>query len=188
MRMDLLLHWSGVRTSEQSLYFALSLLTERSRNHLLSADGQISESIRTPAVADWLQNVALRDLALQEQHAACIDANGDVYQWGDGFFGSPGSASPSSSKPVLTLRGKVRLYALCARAARVLSSVRLTYRMSHISRRLHTGYLLCRRPVGFTFWQPTKRSKSCLQASLLPPVTRGGGLAGCGARKRMSTL
>lgn len=75
------------------------------RNHLLAPDAQATESIRTPAVADWLQNVALRDLVLHERHAACIDANGDVYQWGDGYF-EPGAAS-SSGKPVLTLRGKV---------------------------------------------------------------------------------
>ena len=62
-------------------------------------------------MADWLKDIALRDLALQEKHAACIDAKGDVYQWGDGFFGSSESSSSSSGKPLLTLRGKVRVYA-----------------------------------------------------------------------------
>lgn len=73
-------------------------------------DGQVSESVKTPAVAAWLEDVALRDLVLNENHAACIDAKGDVYQWGDGFFGTRDSSGrPSSSgKPALTLRGKVR--------------------------------------------------------------------------------
>lgn len=84
------------------------------RNHTLSGDGKVPESVRTPAVADWLKDVALRDLTLQEKHAACIDANGDVYQWGDGFFGSPGPSSSSSGKPMLTLRGKVSIYGACA--------------------------------------------------------------------------
>ena len=66
------------------------------------------ESVRTPAVAGWLKDVALRDLGLHEEHGACIDALGDVYQWGDGFFGTHNSGDATSSgKPVLTLRGKV---------------------------------------------------------------------------------
>lgn len=68
----------------------------------------MTEYVRTPAVADWLNGVALRDLSMHERHAACVDASGDVYQWGDGFFGSSESAS-TSGKPVSTLRGKVCL-------------------------------------------------------------------------------
>ena len=79
--------------------------------HVLSADVQVPESVRTPSVAGWLKDVALRDLGLHEQHGACIDARGDVYQWGDGFFGThpadAGAAPSSSGNPVLTLRGKV---------------------------------------------------------------------------------
>ena len=75
------------------------------RNHTLSSDKEVAEFVRTPAVTDWLKGVALRDLSVHERHAACIDANGDVYQWGDGFFGTePGS---SRARPQLTLRGKV---------------------------------------------------------------------------------
>ncbi|KAF9500374.1 RCC1/BLIP-II [Pleurotus eryngii] len=59
-------------------------------------------SFRTPTVVAWLQNVALRDLALHQKHAACVDARGDVYQWGEGFF----SAENKDGKPTLTLRGK----------------------------------------------------------------------------------
>ncbi|OCH95595.1 RCC1/BLIP-II protein [Obba rivulosa] len=67
-------------------------------------DGQSPDSVRIPAVAEWLDNVALRDISLHEKHAACVDARGDVYQWGDGFFGD--NAGSSSGKPALTLRGK----------------------------------------------------------------------------------
>lgn len=51
----------------------------------------------------WLQNVALRDLVLHAKHAACVDARGDVYQWGQGLT-EPGSPTG----PILTLRGKAR--------------------------------------------------------------------------------
>jgi alpha-tubulin suppressor-like RCC1 family protein len=61
------------------------------------------DSVRNPAGAEWLKDIALRDLTLQERHAACVDAKGDVYQWGAGF-------SPSFTEPTITLRNKVRIY------------------------------------------------------------------------------
>ncbi|KIM80836.1 hypothetical protein PILCRDRAFT_822120 [Piloderma croceum F 1598] len=66
------------------------------------------ESVRTPLVAVWLRNVALRDLALHENHAACVDARGDIYQWGNGFFGPPSVSADGSRnrKPTRTLRDK----------------------------------------------------------------------------------
>ncbi|KAI0670555.1 RCC1/BLIP-II [Trametes maxima] len=67
-------------------------------------DGELPESVRLPTSSEWFNNVALRDLALHEQHAACVDARGDVYQWGDGFFGT--ESGSSHGKPRLTLRGK----------------------------------------------------------------------------------
>ncbi|KAF9065313.1 regulator of chromosome condensation 1/beta-lactamase-inhibitor protein II [Rhodocollybia butyracea] len=54
-----------------------------------------SEVIRTPAIAKWLDNVALRDLALHKDYAACVDARGDVYQWGLG-----------TESPTLILKGQ----------------------------------------------------------------------------------
>lgn len=78
------------------------------------------ETIRTPSVTKWLDGVALRDLAIHRHHAACVDARGDVYQWGDGF---PSSDPGKQFKPTLTLRNKnitqlklteTRLYALSA--------------------------------------------------------------------------
>ncbi|KAJ3541331.1 hypothetical protein NM688_g6101 [Phlebia brevispora] len=85
-----------------------TLVWGSNKTHLLASDDHVPESVRTPAVADWLKDVALRDLVLHEQHAACIDAKGDVYQWGDGFFSAQGpkASTSTSGKPVLTLRGK----------------------------------------------------------------------------------
>lgn len=75
------------------------------RNNTIAPHSPDIDSVRSPAIAAWLQNAALRDLALHETHAACIDARGDLYQWGDGFFGKESS---SDGMPRLTLRGKVR--------------------------------------------------------------------------------
>ncbi|KAI0374704.1 RCC1/BLIP-II [Pilatotrama ljubarskyi] len=79
-----------------------TLVWGANRTHLLEDD--LPESVRMPTPSEWFDNVALRDLALHEQHAACVDARGDVYQWGDGFFGSVRGSS--HAKPRLTLRGK----------------------------------------------------------------------------------
>ncbi|KAI0340522.1 RCC1/BLIP-II [Trametopsis cervina] len=96
---------SGSLMTDDALH---TLMWGSNRTHVLSSEKDVPESVRTPAVADWLDGIALRDLTLHDSHAACIDAKGDVYQWGDGFFGLQESASrPSSSgKPTLTLRGK----------------------------------------------------------------------------------
>lgn len=58
-----------------------------------------------PTPSERFKNVALRDIALHEKHAACVDAMGDVYQWGDGFLG--GEPGRSHTLPQLTLKGKV---------------------------------------------------------------------------------
>ena len=83
------------------------------RAHIISPDTSDAAQIRTPAVASFLRDVALRDLAVHATHAACVDGRGDVYQWGDGFFGQQQSEQSASSgkhdrKPALTLQGKVR--------------------------------------------------------------------------------
>ncbi|TBU32306.1 RCC1/BLIP-II [Dichomitus squalens] len=89
------------------------------KTHVL--DDALPESIRVPSHSEWFNNVALRDLALHEQHAACVDARGDLYQWGDGFLGN--EAGSSRARPELTLKGKnitqvqltrSRVYALSA--------------------------------------------------------------------------
>ena len=73
-------------------------------NKTILPSGSTTEPIRTPSVAEWLNNVALRDLQFHHTHAACVDARGDVYQWGDGFFGK---AFVGIRSPKCTLRGKV---------------------------------------------------------------------------------
>ncbi|KAM5539051.1 hypothetical protein V8D89_007274 [Ganoderma adspersum] len=79
-----------------------TLVWGSNQTHVL--DDQLPQSVRVPSNSEWFKNVALRDLALHEKHAACVDAKGDVYQWGDGFFGGePGS---SHARPQITLKGK----------------------------------------------------------------------------------
>ncbi|KAG6866103.1 hypothetical protein C0991_008855 [Blastosporella zonata] len=58
--------------------------------------------IRTPSIAKWLDGVALRDLVIHRDNAACVDSRGDVYQWGNGFAGE----DTEKHKPTLTLREK----------------------------------------------------------------------------------
>lgn len=101
-----------------------TLVWGSNKTHVLDFDEQTPESIRTPAAAAWLENVALRDLALHERHAVCVDARGDVYQWGDGFGSKPGS---SSGKPALTLKGKniVRVQATPSRVFALSASGRI---------------------------------------------------------------
>ncbi|PBK96705.1 RCC1/BLIP-II protein [Armillaria gallica] len=95
-----------------------SVVWGSNKSKTLLLDKEDPDSIRTPAIAEWLEDVALRDLVLHKEHAACVDARGDVYQWGVGHFGSAESDSPA-----LTLRNKnivqlqlteSKLYALSA--------------------------------------------------------------------------
>ncbi|KAJ7273533.1 regulator of chromosome condensation 1/beta-lactamase-inhibitor protein II [Mycena haematopus] len=64
----------------------------------------VGYTVRQPFAPAWLNGVALRDLALYERHAACVDARGDVYQWGEGYNASrtPGE----DGRPARTLSGK----------------------------------------------------------------------------------
>ena len=103
----------GVKQVRFALLPSSLSLTARRRSRIISPGASDAAQIRTPAVASFLQDVALRDLAVHATHAVCVDGRGDVYQWGDGFFGGQDRASSSSSSssegtPVLTLRGKVR--------------------------------------------------------------------------------
>ncbi|KAJ3476287.1 hypothetical protein NLI96_g11263 [Meripilus lineatus] len=102
-----------------------TLVWGSNKTHILFPEGQSPESVRTPADAAWLSDVALRDLVLHEKHAACIDARGDVYQWGEGFFDS--SRAAESTKPLLTLRGKniIKLQATPSRVFALSASGRI---------------------------------------------------------------
>ena len=100
---------------KSALWSGVSHDTYLNRSHIISPDSSI-DSIRTPVAASFLENAALRDLALHSSHAACVDARGDVYQWGDGFFGPSASASGTKDRgPTLTLKGKVKSLHPCQR-------------------------------------------------------------------------
>lgn len=79
---------------------AARLNITRSNTLLPNAPGV--ESVRVPTTAEWLNGVALRDLKIHQDHAACVDAKGNVYQFGQGYFGSTENISPKA-----TLTGKV---------------------------------------------------------------------------------
>ncbi|KAL1748127.1 regulator of chromosome condensation 1/beta-lactamase-inhibitor protein II [Schizophyllum fasciatum] len=72
-------------------------------NKSKTLDPEQAESLKLPLLANWLNGVALRDLALHECYGACVDAKGNVYQWGEGYSGSD---AQTDGKPTPTLRGK----------------------------------------------------------------------------------
>lgn len=76
------------------------------RSNVIDPQSPGTEIFQTPVNVRWLENAALRDMAIHERHAACVDARGDVFQWGEGFFGS--KSDPKT--PKATLRGKVGTY------------------------------------------------------------------------------
>jgi hypothetical protein len=79
-------------------------LISRCRSNVLSPDKAEKADMSTPTQLPFLDGVALRDLALHGHHGACVDAHGDVYQWGLGFFGK---VSSDDLRPTRTLQGKV---------------------------------------------------------------------------------
>ena len=74
------------------------------RNHLIAPERDSNDYIKSPTYAPQLFSCPLRDLAFSGSHAACVDASGNVYQWGDSFFGSE---DIECRRPRLTLQGKV---------------------------------------------------------------------------------
>lgn len=154
------------------------------RKHTLSSDVEVIEYVRTPAVADWLNGVALRDLSMHERHAACIDASGDVYQWGDGFFSFSGSAS-TSGKPVSTLRGKV-----CFNTDSYSTLFQYTRfcRTSSACRPRLAESLLYRLLVTYMYCLQHRRSSCSPQVNLHHPARLGGELVGYGEKRRTSIL
>ncbi|KAJ7285663.1 regulator of chromosome condensation 1/beta-lactamase-inhibitor protein II [Mycena rebaudengoi] len=79
-----------------------TLVWGSNRSNLLSGLLPSSTTIKRPFAAAWLENVALRDMALHQNHAACVDARGDVYQWGEGHA----PRTLEGGKPRRTLSGK----------------------------------------------------------------------------------
>ncbi|CAE7227454.1 unnamed protein product [Rhizoctonia solani] len=83
--------------------------------HLLVTNSS-KDVIRTPEEVSPWTGVALRDLAFHEKHAACVDAAGDVYQWGDAYYGE----EKLGGSPQRTLTGK-NISQVALSAARVFA-------------------------------------------------------------------
>ncbi|KAG9123896.1 hypothetical protein FRC07_013587 [Ceratobasidium sp. 392] len=89
-----------------------------SNKHKTLAPGLAKDNIRAPQeVPDWT-GIALKDLALHEKHAACVDAAGDVYQWGTAYYGQ--LPEGQVGEPQRTLSGK-NISKLALSAARVFA-------------------------------------------------------------------
>lgn len=56
------------------------------RYNVVAPDAPSVTLIRSPRSIPFFDGVALRDICLQEKHGVAVDAQGDVYQWGLGFF------------------------------------------------------------------------------------------------------
>ncbi|KZV90442.1 hypothetical protein EXIGLDRAFT_837841 [Exidia glandulosa HHB12029] len=81
---------------------ASTLVWGSNKSKLISPEASAADSFRSPAALD-LQLPPVRDLALAATHGALVDARGDVYQWGDGHFGT---RSVDNREPMATLKGK----------------------------------------------------------------------------------
>ncbi|KAG8745818.1 hypothetical protein FRC12_014448 [Ceratobasidium sp. 428] len=76
------------------------------------------DSVRSPQEVPAWTGVALRDLSLHEKHAACVDAVGDVYQWGHSYHGD--LPEGQVGEPQRTLSGK-NISKIALSAARVFA-------------------------------------------------------------------
>ncbi|KAG9095869.1 hypothetical protein FS749_009590, partial [Ceratobasidium sp. UAMH 11750] len=89
-----------------------------SNKNKILAPGAAKDNLRTPQDVPAWTDVALRDLALHEKHAACVDAAGDVYQWGTAYHGE--LPEGQVGEPQRTLSGK-NISKLALSAARVFA-------------------------------------------------------------------
>jgi alpha-tubulin suppressor-like RCC1 family protein len=62
------------------------------------------EAVRYPRKVSCWNHIEIRDIAFSDKHAAAIDANGDVYQWGESFWQRSGIFGVFN--PVCTLKGR----------------------------------------------------------------------------------
>lgn len=74
------------------------------REGLLSPNHPTDQTSRTPTSVKWLHDTPLRDLALHEKYASCVDVKGDVYMWGS----ATKEDGNKSIRPTLILKGRVR--------------------------------------------------------------------------------
>ena len=126
-------------------------LTSCFSSQKLLPDNSKSEFIQSPTTAKWLDNVALRDLALHKEYVACVDARGDVYQWGQG-----GQPSP-------VLKGQV-----CCLSTRYLT------RNLSFQEHCTTSNNGCKNLRAFKFWQdlcPRSRPDATVRTRLDRTVT-----------------
>lgn len=64
-------------------------------------------TVKSPRVTTYIPpSTPLRDLALQDEYGAAVDINGDIWMWGQGYYGNE-QVGEASGQPVQSLRGKV---------------------------------------------------------------------------------
>ena len=56
------------------------------RYNVVAPDAPQITLVRSPRSIPYFDGLALRDIVLEEKHGVAVDANGDVLQWGLGFF------------------------------------------------------------------------------------------------------
>lgn len=56
------------------------------RYNVVAPDAPLTTLVKTPRSIPFFHGMALRDVALEEKHGVAVDVNGDVLQWGLGFF------------------------------------------------------------------------------------------------------
>jgi hypothetical protein len=88
-------------SNEWALKFSCLSNAQVVRNSLLVPDSSL-KSVKTPIPSPALINTALRDLKVSEAYGACIDARGDVYEWGPGY-------SKADRRPQKVFSGKVSI-------------------------------------------------------------------------------
>jgi alpha-tubulin suppressor-like RCC1 family protein len=58
------------------------------RYNVVAPDSPTTTFVKSPRSIPYFDGMALRDISMEERHGAAVDANGDVMQWGLGFFDS----------------------------------------------------------------------------------------------------
>ncbi|KIO32474.1 hypothetical protein M407DRAFT_213529 [Tulasnella calospora MUT 4182] len=119
------------------------------KSHAISPSDSYDSKLPTPLSKLSGVGTALRDLAFHEKHAACVDASGNVYQWGDGFYGD----ASSTDGPVLTLKGK-NIVKVCLSNSKVYA-LSNTGRIYALSARKADQVVNSETPAGeVSWWNP----------------------------------
>ncbi|KAN0060888.1 hypothetical protein ACQY0O_006622 [Thecaphora frezii] len=83
------------------------------RYNVVAPDAPQITLVRLPRSIPYFDGVALRDIVLEEKHGVAVDANGDVLQWGLGFF-DPTSREPTPIEDITLGRRREKLNANAA--------------------------------------------------------------------------